>query len=44
MDDQSGLAHATCTSDDDDDGNDPIGVAMIGVASPMLLAPLTAMI
>ena len=36
MDDWSGLAHAACASDDDDDGDDSIGVAMIGVALPML--------
>ena len=35
MDDWSGLTHAACASDDDDDGDDSIGVAMIGVASPM---------
>ena len=36
MDDWSGLAHAACASDDDDDGDDSIGVTMIGVALPML--------
>ena len=43
MDDRSGLAHADCASDDDDNGDDLIGVAMIGVASPMPLAPPMAM-
>ena len=43
MDDRSGLAHAACASNDDDDDDDPIGVAMIGVTSPMPLAPPTAM-
>ena len=38
-DDRSGLAYAACASDDDD----PIEVAMIGVASPMPFAPPTAM-
>ena len=46
VDDRSGLAHAACASDGDDDGDDPIGVAMwmIGVASPIPPAPSTAMI
>ena len=45
VDDRSGLAHAACASDGNDDGDDPIGVAMwmIGVASPIPLAPSTAM-
>ena len=28
MDDRSGLAHVACASDGDDDGDDPIGVAL----------------